>query len=138
MKKLMITLGLLSLTSLSFAGVCRSSLLHTTLPTGSQTIVFGCDSQNIPYRSLILTYYKKSDMLKSVRLLVDSRDTIDRKKAEATIGRLSDGDSSKELYRAIRLEVMSEMRLALESTTEEEQNVHINLGTDNLKRILTE
>jgi hypothetical protein len=138
MKKLILTLGLLSLTSLSFAGVCRSSLLHTTLPTGSQTIVFGCDSQNIPYRSLMLTFYKKTDMLKSVRVLVDSRDTADRKKAEASIGLLSDGDSSKEMYRMIRQEVMSEMRLALASETVEEQESHINLGTDNLKRILTE
>jgi hypothetical protein len=138
MKKLMIILGLLSLTSLSFAGVCRTSLLHTTLPTGSQTIVFGCDSQNIPYKSLLLNLYRKTDMMKSVRILVDSRDTTNPAMAALKIGLLSDGDSSPELYRSIRKEVLAEMRLALDSSEESEQNDHLSLGTENLKRILTE
>jgi hypothetical protein len=77
-------------------------------------------------------------MMKSVRILVDSRDTTNPAMAALKIGLLSDGDSSPELYRSIRKEVLAEMRLALDSSEESEQNDHLNLGTENLKRILTE
>ena len=86
----------------------------------------------------MIKYYPSKNMLNSTQVIVDSRDTADRKRAEAAIDKIEFGEQTREFNRALRHQVFAQLKLALEAPTEDEQNDHVTAATENLKALLVE